>query len=736
MDIEKLRELQAHFERTRSQTPSALETYRKAEEITKQFQEKFSLEGLTSLGLEDYILGTQNTDSFCHWLIYQTDEVGRIFVPGAALAFGVYYNRENNAYAILEQGKPTFVKKPVALDRFERIKNGLVSILLKFAKEKDFEKIALISKETLDPLILGKVLSLYYPTEYIAIFSNRHVNDFLKVLGIDVGKANLFQKREALLKFKKSDEVMSKWSNRKFVDFLYWEFYRYKNGYIVNTHPKWFENFVLTKKTKDGFVFWGKRDDLPTTKIGVGTTLFFRIVETDPPVIRGFAQIVQTDVLPLNEAWSRYGALLGYESIDSIIETSNTFTSEKKLTPDNPIFCIVLETLRETTPINTVTDLPPLGLSFDYKHIVTGKVINDNQTDKLLKFIKPSIYSEGALKKNSASVLEIIRAGALESLSAETSISVDKLTEWISLLKERKQIIFYGPPGTGKTFVAEKFADYFMEVDGYRELVTFHPSYSYEDFIEGIRPKTSPDEKSVVYQIMPGVFKIIAERARRNPTKKFVLLIDEINRGNIAKIFGELIHCLEYRGPDHKVRLLYSGADTEKESTGFYMPDNLYIIGTMNSADRSIALVDYALRRRFCFIDFMPNMEILAKWLNADVNKAAVDKTKVTSFLKTINEAISNDGKLGKHYQIGHSYLMRKELDQKKLDNIWIYDILPLLEEYYFEDIPAIQKLEKFFKDTFHPLIAPTLTPQTIPVTVSNTAGANQNGIPSTTPQE
>lgn len=241
--------------------------------------------------------------------------------------------------------------------------------------------------------------------------------------------------------------------------------------------------------------------------------------------------------------------------------------------------------------------------------------------------------------------------------------------------------------------MAENFAQYFVGNNGELKIVQFHPSYSYEDFVEGIRPKIANGSTQIEYEFNTGILKALCQIAISNPKKKFVLLIDEINRGNIAKIFGELIHCLEYRGEDHKVLLPY----TQQK---FFIPNNLYLIGTMNSADRSIALVDYALRRRFCFIDFMPDEQILQKWL--DQNNISVDKGKVIDFLHKINLKIREDEKLGKHFQVGHSYFMRKNLDQKKLEAILKYNIIPLLEEYYFEDEEAIKDVQKEFDDIFN----------------------------------
>jgi 5-methylcytosine-specific restriction protein B len=163
------------------------------------------------------------------------------------------------------------------------------------------------------------------------------------------------------------------------------------------------------------------------------------------------------------------------------------------------------------------------------------------------------------------------------------------LAEVIDQITRSKQVIFYGPPGTGKTYIGKAIAQYLATKEN-TEIIQFHPSFSYEDFFEGFRP-TEKSDGSVSLEKVDGPLKRIAASARSNPDKQYVLIIDEINRGNLAKVFGELYFLLEYR--DEEISLMYSKAEK------FSLPTNLIFIGTMNTADRSIALVDRAIRRRF-----------------------------------------------------------------------------------------------------------------------------------------
>lgn len=245
---------------------------------------------------------------------------------------------------------------------------------------------------------------------------------------------------------------------------------------------------------------------------------------------------------------------------------------------------------------------------------------------------------------------------------------VAPLQEMVDLLAQKRQLVFYGPPGTGKTLVAQALADHLTTEGGDWDLAQFHPSYSYEDFMEGYRPTASPDG-AVSYELRPGPLRRIAADAQNDPGNPYVLVVDEINRGNIPKIFGELLFLLEYRGKP--IALQYS-------DELFSLPPNLYVIGTMNTADRSIALVDAALRRRFFFVPFIPTEApvnaVLRRWL------AAKDRDDLPArLLDELNSRIARD-----EVAIGPSYLMTGDGSQASLERIWRYAILPLLEEHFY----------------------------------------------------
>jgi hypothetical protein len=257
-----------------------------------------------------------------------------------------------------------------------------------------------------------------------------------------------------------------------------------------------------------------------------------------------------------------------------------------------------------------------------------------------------------------------------------TSLSAAWLRRALDLLHLKRQLILQGVPGTGKTYVARALA---RVVTGGRDervrLVQFHSAFSYEEFVEGIKARTVEIDgrHDVTYPVEEGLLCTFAAEAARHPSEPFVLLIDEINRGNLPRIFGELLYLLEYR--DQAVTLPYSRRD-------FRLPPNVYLIGTMNAADRSVAVIDQALRRRFSFLEMPPDAAVLAAWLEAHPPRDGDAFTAVVVRLfEELNARLRAD--LSPERQIGHSYFMVPDLDDTKLGVIWEHHIAPLLREYF-----------------------------------------------------
>jgi 5-methylcytosine-specific restriction protein B len=262
----------------------------------------------------------------------------------------------------------------------------------------------------------------------------------------------------------------------------------------------------------------------------------------------------------------------------------------------------------------------------------------------------------------------------LAEVSAETGFEESDLRAWVEALRRKNQAVFYGPPGTGKTFVAQRLAEHVVgggrgEVD----LVQFHPSYAYEDFMQGLRPVRGEDG-ALSYDLEPGRFLEFCRRAEATGDP-CVLIVDEINRANLSRVFGELMYLLEYR--DEAVDLA--------GGTSFRIPENVFVIGTMNTADRSIALVDHALRRRFAFLPLYPDWGVLRHY--HDRRDTGVDVDPLVELVEDVNEQIDDP-----NYAVGPTYFMQEDLDET-IKAIWKYEIVPYLEEHFYD---APREIDEF----------------------------------------
>ena len=258
------------------------------------------------------------------------------------------------------------------------------------------------------------------------------------------------------------------------------------------------------------------------------------------------------------------------------------------------------------------------------------------------------------------------------ALAQELHLPVAWLQELVDLLEEKRQLVLYGPPGTGKTWVAQALADHLTTGGGVSRLVQFHPSYAYEDFFEGFRPRTSAGSSGgIEFELAPGPLRLMADAAKDDPANPYVLIIDELNRANLPKVFGELYFLLEYR--DRSVTLQYS---REEE---FSVPENLFLIGTMNTADRSIALLDAAMRRRFYFVELSPSRAPVDTVLEAWLERRGLS-SEPAELLDRLNKAIGDPD-----FAIGPSYLMHSAINEPgRLERVWERAIMPLLEEHFY----------------------------------------------------
>lgn len=280
-----------------------------------------------------------------------------------------------------------------------------------------------------------------------------------------------------------------------------------------------------------------------------------------------------------------------------------------------------------------------------------------------------------------------------EDFLSQVFMSPEDLDQLIGQVKRKKNVILQGAPGVGKTFTSKRLAYVIMGKKDNERIasVQFHQNYTYEDFIMGYKPAGAD------FTLQTGVFFDFCEKARTDPDQAYFFIIDEINRGNLSKIFGELLQLIEadYRGEE--TLLVYNHQP-------FSVPKNLYIIGMMNTADRSLALIDYALRRRFSFFEMGPGFgsqgfKDYTEGIQDETYAALVDQ------LIALNKAIADDPALGKGFRIGHSYLCvpeDEEYSTEWLQSVVLYDIIPTLQEYWFDDPAKAEYWENNLRSVFH----------------------------------
>ncbi len=345
----------------------------------------------------------------------------------------------------------------------------------------------------------------------------------------------------------------------------------------------------------------------------------------------------------------------------------------------------------KTESLSTPIDLEVLR---EYPELQNSEIFK-NANSCLLRLTKDEfeLIMDIIRNENPKGTEEEIPSYTRKEFLSEVYMTEDRYTRLTGLLMNRMNIILQGAPGVGKTFAAKRLCYSLIgkKDDSRIEFVQFHQNYSYEDFMMGYRPSGNS------FELKYGIFYRFCKKAENNPDKKFFFIIDEINRGNLSRIFGELLMLIEknYRGTS--ATLAYNGQP-------FAVPDNLYIIGMMNTADRSLAMIDYALRRRFSFLEMNPGFESEGfRNYRQSLENETFDE--LIQKIIQLNDEIRRDKSLGKGFCIGHSYFCgrtKETCTDEWMQSVVDYDILPMLSEYWFDDDSRVQRWENILHGVFN----------------------------------
>jgi 5-methylcytosine-specific restriction protein B len=618
-----------------------------AESLRLQAVERFPIQAWPEMPLERYALGTdQSEDSYCYWLEFRTRMVGSIS-GGSAHKHLMFRQRSDGRWSY-----PTgFADEQGA---WRAIRAAFVQAF-ELAAGRSFADIDALQLAG-GPALRTKSIYLYFPDELLPIFSTAHLQHFIRHLGREPDAGGAVTLNRSLLELVRANPAFRDWTGHEVMRFLYDWVDPHDTRRIVKIAPG--QRARLWEECRRGgyiSVGWTEVGDL--RQFAGKDDFQKRFVElySSGPAAAG------SQVRKASELWT----LMELEPGDLVLANRGT---------------------SEVVGIGTVVApgyqwRPELS---DHKHTVSidWTDTRPRRIDPVPSWATQTVAPIGAERWQR---IRAARGRPDEELPVLDPLHLDIR----AALLARGQVILYGPPGTGKTYVALQFAKWLQlhplddsQVSTEREpavveVVTFHPSYSYEDFIEGYRPVDGAVE-GLRLELVDGIFKKLCERADKERSRPHLLVIDEINRGNIPKVFGELITLLE-RDKRDRLETLPSGRT-------FSVPPNLYVIGTMNTADRSIRLLDAALRRRFAFIEVAPNHALL--------EGASIGTMRLDQFLQSLNRRILTEA--GRERLVGHSYLLRSGApltDAQEFSRVFRQELLPLLEEFCFDDYARLQRI-------------------------------------------
>lgn len=633
-----------------------------AEQLRTQFVERFPIASWPNLALDEYALGQGSHDTVSYWLEFGTTVIGSI--KGGSASKHLIFRRKDGSWR--------FPKEYSSVDAaWSTIRDGFVE-LLRLAAAGEFDNADDVKALLPASTVRTKLLYMYFPTELLPVSSKSDIDHYLSALGEPTASSPVRGNRQLLAALKDIPEL-NELPNQELGYFLYhWK----------NPHPS-----QLLVKIAPGELgrFWPDCAENHYICVGwddVGDLTQFGSKEE------------------FREAFREHYPYNGVES--QVSRKANELWTLVELQPGDKV--IANRGTSEILAIGTVNDE---GYVWHPERAQFKHTVGVDWDTSQAKPIPP-------VRGWATTTVSRVPATLLRQITGQGPPPKPAGAPYIDLeagLHRRGQVILYGPPGTGKTYIARRAAVWLLEGGSSNDhanalladdhlfrtrehdlsappsdlrraarltRVTFHPSYAYEDFIEGFRPHPTASG-ALNLLLTDGTFKRVCNTAHQDPARTYVVIIDEINRGNIPKILGELITLIEKDKRGLTVQLPQSGA-------AFAVPDNVYIIGTMNTADRSIHLLDTALRRRFQFIELLPDSDLLE---GRTVGALALD-----AFLDGLNDAIRQ--KFGRDKQIGHALFFQ---DGEVIDTpedfaaMFRYELLPLLQEYLFDDYAALADL-------------------------------------------
>lgn len=655
--MEKLDGLVATFEPTEKDAKELA-----GQKIEREgFLAAFPKEELPNLNLEKYCIGKGDHNNLCWWVERGTSSYSK-YSPGSSRSYGIYWNRDEEAYDYSSSAKKYHVQNPAA-NAETVLQEAVVKPLVRFI-EGHGTNAKEMGEKVVGPGFLLKLLILYYPDEFIQINSTAWLDAIIEKFGLE--KSDSFvEDNKTVKRFYEEKRKLVEGGDLPqgaFVSMLV-HLAGLKNSekiqyWHMQIHPG--NGEAMTREDALRLI-----NEYGVVGMGSGW-------ENDGGQPEMFKNGVREgDVIGIREG--------GFVALVRVTGPCRKNDREDDLCWFDIVRPVELLSDEAEKYMALYREKTQKGPHDNLYNPATLSQVKPQCKNKFLKFWYESVMNiestdgEDEEADETTSEDEGLQTYSKEEFLSEVFMTPEQYDELHALLMKKRNVILTGAPGVGKTFAAKRLAWSVMgEKDAERiQFVQFHQSYSYEDFICGYKPSECG------FNLEAGVFYRFCQKAREDGERPYFFIIDEINRGNLSKIFGELLMLIEAdkRGnDDYGVRLAY------KPDELFVVPKNICIVGMMNTADRSLAIMDYALRRRFSFFPMKPGFETVGF---ANAVKGNAKLLKLAEAVRALNDRIAADPALGDGYVIGHSYFCANGADAEEIVK---FDLAPTLKEYWFDD--------------------------------------------------